>query len=210
MAATEHYYTKFVEGQYYHVYNRSVDKKALFKGNDNYYYFLKKYDEYLSQLVDTFAFCLLGNHFHLLIRIQDLSAFRIADIDKIEQRQSLSAHDIVSRQFRKFFQSYSMAFNKQQNRVGTLFQTPFKRVLVDNNHYFRQLVYYIHANPQLHGIIDDFKKWEWSSYGRILIDKPTKLKKQEVISWYGTRDAYTNYHLVSEEIQLDKKYLVED
>lgn len=50
-----------------------------------------------------------------------------------------------------------MAFNKQQNRIGTLFQTPFKRALIDNAAYFTQLAHYIHANPQLHNLIDDLE-----------------------------------------------------
>ena len=70
-----------------------------------------------------------------------------------------TTHDIISHQFRKFFQCCAMAFNKQHNRIGTLFQTPFKRALIDNAAYFIRLVYYIHANPQTHQLIDDFKEW---------------------------------------------------
>ena len=75
MATAEHYHTKFEEGKFYHVYNRSVDKKVMFRNADNYRYFLVKYDQYLSGVVDTYAYCLLGNHFHLLVRVQDLSTF---------------------------------------------------------------------------------------------------------------------------------------
>ena len=76
MALTEHYYTKFEEGNFYHIYNRTVDRKPMFKNEGNYEFFLKKYDLYLSPVVDTYAYCLLGNHFHLMISIQDLTTFK--------------------------------------------------------------------------------------------------------------------------------------
>ena len=103
-----------------------------------------------------------------------------------------------------------MAFNIQQDRTGTLFQTPFKRAIVDSDQYFTQLVYYIHANPQLHGLIDDFREWKWSSYDRILIEKPSKLKKQEVINWFGNKNAYKEFHSVNQKIIYNEKYIVED
>lgn len=87
-----------------------------------------------------------------------------------------------------------MAFNKQHERIGTLFQTPFKRAEINKDDYFTSLVYYIHANPQLHGLIKDFREWEWSSYKRILIDKPTNLKKKEILDWFGGKGRYTKFH----------------
>jgi putative transposase len=94
---------------------------------------------YLSPVVETYAYCLLGNHFHLLIRISDLTTF-----EKLSNLPGKTVHDIVSHQFRKFFQSYAMAFNKQHDRTGTLFQTPFKRAHVNNDRYFTQLICYIY------------------------------------------------------------------
>ena len=197
MANTAHYHTRFEEDHYYHIYNRTIDKKPMFNTDDNYRYFLEKYDEYLSPVSDLFAYCLLGNHFHCLIRIrgsEELAAFQKLSKSEGAVDAVKTTHDIVSHQFRKFFQSYAMAFNKHTGRVGTLFQTPFKRALIDSDAYFTQIVYYIHANPQQHGLIDDFRNWKWSSYRRMLLDKPTRLQKQEVLNWFGGRDAYEKYH----------------
>jgi REP element-mobilizing transposase RayT len=178
----------------------------MFQNDDNYRFFVQQYDFYLSAIVDTYAYCLLGNHFHLLIRVkEDLTTFQ-----KLSNLKELGPHQMVSHQFRKFFQSYAMAFNKQQNRTGTLFQTPFKRAWVDTDQYFTQLVYYIHANPQLHGLTDDFREWKWSSYDRILIDKPSKLKKQEVIDWFGNVNEYKEFHSLGQKIICDDKYILED
>ncbi len=96
------------------------------------------------------------------------------------------------------------------SRVGTLFQTPFKRALIDSDKYFSQLVYYIHANPQLHGLIEDFREWKWSSYNSILLDKPTKLKRQEVITWFSTVESYKEHHVTSQKVIYNPKYFFED
>ena len=206
MAKTAHYHTRFFSDHFYHVYNRTVDRKAMFSNDGNYRFFLKQYDHYLSDVADTYAYCLLGNHFHLLIRVRnesDLAAFCAGNTEK-------TAHQIVSHQFRKFFQSYAMAYNKQQDRVGTLFQTPFKRVQVDSEKYFAQLIYYIHANPQLHGLTSNFTSWPWSSYGAMLADKPTKLRKQEVVEWFGNIDEFRKYHTQAPALPLTDDLLLED
>ena len=193
----------------------------MFCNNGNYEFFLKKYDLYLSPVVDTYAYCLLGNHFHLLVRIktqqdlinfhqqQDLTTFKKLSNLKLSNLPK-TAHDIISHQFRKFFQSYAMAFNKQQNRTGTLFQTPFKRALVNDDSYFTRLIYYIHANPQVHGLIEDFKEWQWSRYQRMLIEKQTKLKKETVLDWFGNKQLFEKYHNIQNEIASDTSLFIED
>jgi len=215
MAKTEHYYTVFEEGCFYHIYNRTIDKQPMFRNEGNFEFFLKQYDKYLSSVTDTYAYCLLGNHFHILLRVKEnlgaiqnfTASLKLSNHPNSDDKNS---HDIVSHQFRKFFQSYAMAFNKQHDRVGTLFQTPFKRALVQSDAYFTQLVYYIHSNPLHHGLIDDFRDWQWSSYNRILLDKPTKLKKQEILDWFGGKSAYEQYHDSLQKLMLEEKLLFED
>lgn len=221
MAKTEHYYTEFEEGCFYHIYNRAIGNGKLFNNDDNYKYFLKKFDEYLSGFVNLYAYCLLGNHFHILVEIPPYTTilnssdtFQKNNLSKMKSLQSktnikISAHKIISHQFQKFFQSYAMAYNKQQNRVGTLFQTPFKRVLINDDQYFTNMIYYIHANPQKHGIIKDFKNYQWSSYQRILIEKPTKLYKNEVLAWFGGKEAYIQYHHIMSP-DLPKQWIIND
>ncbi|WP_146199051.1 hypothetical protein [Arcicella aurantiaca] len=208
MAKKEHYYTQFESERFYHIYNRTIDKGKLFTNEGNYAFFLKKYDEYLSGFLDTYAYCLLGNHFHLLVKVlpestvrENLQKFESFNSAKILAQKTISKektiHDIISHQLKKFFQSYSMAYNKQQDRIGTLFQKPFKRALVDNEKYFTNMVYYIHANPQKHGIVSDFREYQWSSFKRILIEKPSKLKKSEVLEWFGNREHYLHFHNIN-------------
>jgi putative transposase len=164
---------------------------------------------------------LLGNHFHWLIRIlpeevvrEKITKFEINNPSKIlgtkKSINEKTIHEIVSHQFQKFFQSYSMAYNKQQNRVGTLFQTPFKRALVDDDKYFTNLIYYIHANAQKHGICKNFRDYQWSSYQRFLIDKLTKLRKEEVLGWFGGKDQYVKFHDTDDNVILPEGWDLDD
>ena len=205
MAKTEHYHTKFEEGKFYHIYNRAIDRQHMFKSTENYLYFLKRFDFYLSDVVQVYAYCLLDNHFHFLIRIIDnLETARTSRKNKTE----LSVHDIVSKKFRLFFQSYAMSFNNQHNRVGSLFQTPFKRVLVDDNSYLTHLIFYIHSNPQKHKLVSDFIKWKWSSYAGLISEFNTKLFKIEVLELFGGKLQYIDFHTSNKEL-LNEKYIIE-
>lgn len=135
----------------------------MFKSEENYAYFIRQFDKYLSDFVTILSYSLLGNHFHFMIQIKDLSSTDLTISEKISNlEKQKSKHEIVSHQFKKFFQSYAMAFNKQHNRIGTLFQTPFKRVLVKNDAYVKELVCYIHTNAQKHSIVEDFREWKWT------------------------------------------------
>ncbi|MCY7351243.1 MAG: hypothetical protein LH606_11340 [Cytophagaceae bacterium] len=207
MAKLSDYYTLLEPGYYFHIYNRSVNGGDLFVDRGNYDFFLRRYDSYLSDFVETYAFCLLKNHFHLLIRVREWAAIlttfesKLAtgiDLTTFQKLSNLgpnSPHsDVISHQFQKFFQSYAMAFNKQQGRYGTLFQTPFKRSRIDTDAYLTQVIYYIHANPQKHGIIQDFRTYEWSSYHRIIESRPSKLCKADVLNWFGGEEPYLRYH----------------
>jgi REP element-mobilizing transposase RayT len=148
------------EGKYYHIYNRGNNRETLFYTESNYKYFLKKYDKYLSEYIDTYAYCLLPNHFHLLISVKELKDTPLETGNKKVQ----TLEQIISFQFRKFFTSYAMSINLQKNRTGSLFQKSFKRKEVANDTYFSNLILYIHANPQLHGLIDDLK----AIYGAVM------------------------------------------
>ena len=191
MAKEEHYYTKFEEGNFYHIYNRTVDNKPMFANHGNYEFFLKKLSIYLLAVADVYAYCLLNNHFHILIRVKDHIKNSKSTPDT---EDTTDPNLVVSKQFRILFQSYALAFNKQQHRFGTLFQTPFKRALITDDHYFTQLIYYIHANPQKHNLIANFRNWKWSSYKGIISTKPSKLRKEEVLKWFGNEQEYINFH----------------
>jgi putative transposase len=187
-------------GKTYHLYNRGNNRENLFYKKENYHYFIRQFDKYLSNYLDVYAYCLLPNHFHFLIKVKDedeilRSRDAIAQSDGIStQSDGINYRKIISEQFRRFFISYSQAINKQEKRVGSLFQKCFKIKEVNNDSYFSTLVFYIHANPQKHGLIDDFKEWNYSSYHSIITDKTSKIKKINVIDWFGNVEEYKRFH----------------
>ena len=82
--------------------------------------------------------------------------------------------------------------------------------MIDGDNYFTRIIYYIHANAQHHGIVKDFKDWPWSSYGSILSEKTSKLKKQDVINWFGTKEQYKDYHAAQSQILAKDEFIFED
>jgi putative transposase len=183
---------------FYHIYNRGNNRETLFYNNENYKFFLRRYNEYLSPFVETYAFCLMPNHFHFLIRVKEFA--EVPPFKKVEP---------LSEAFRRFFTSYSMALNKERGRTGSLFQKNFKRLKITNTQYLANLVFYIHANPQLHSLTDDFRDYPWSSYNRILNSKPSALNKNMVIEWFSNSDNFIAYHSSKIDIATIKDLILE-
>jgi len=147
---------------FYHIYNRGINGEIIFKTAKNYLFFLNKLKEYLSNVCDIYAYCLMPNHFHLLVRIKNNKYLsEITNHQNKELEKGLHAsQNIFSKQFAKVFNSYSQAFNKENNRHGSLIESPFKRKLITSEDYLRKCIIYIHQNPS-HG---DFKNYKYSSY----------------------------------------------
>ena len=198
------YLADFNEHGIYHIYNRTNNNEKLFLSDENRLFFLKKYKEYLSPCLDTYCWCLLPNHFHFLIRMKShkaifdsVSTKTIGDRSITEKRfleNGCSAGELTEHAFQRFFQSYSLAFNKRYQRKGNLFYKPFKRVKVDKESHFTQAIVYIHANPVRHGLMKDFTKYTWSSWQSYLSDTPTHLLRDEVINWFGNKEQFIKAH----------------
>ncbi len=199
MAATN--YRKPIEPEkFYHIWNRGNNRENLFYSPHNYEYFIRLYAEYLDPVVETYAFCLLPNHFHLLIRTKSLPVSPAGETGK---------NNPVSFAFQRFFTAYSQAINIQERRTGSLFQKPFKRLEIISARHLANLVHYIHTNPQKHRIIEDFRQYPWSSYERIIRDRPSKLKKEEVLQWFKDKGNYVNYHARTIDLDELKDIIIE-
>jgi putative transposase len=154
---------------------------------------------------------LLPNHFHLLIRVkEEATLFKKASLlaEKATLLQEASLLD-ANKQFHKFFTCYAKAVNKQQNRTGSLFQKPYKRIEITNSRYLTNLVFYIHANPQLHDIVGDFRMYPWSSYKGILINNPSKLENAQVIEWFDDKRNFMAFHAQKIEYAILKDLMIE-
>lgn len=202
-------------GRFYHIYNRGINGETIFKQEKNYQFFLAKYLLYIAPVVDTYCYCLLKNHFHLLIRIKEqdfLNTFYTENFPLINNSKSNGLHTadfVVSKQFARLFSSYSQSINKAVNRTGSLIETPFKRIEVKSNAHLSKLLWYIHHNPQKHGFVKDFREYPHSSYQSHLLTKPTKLHREEVLNWFGGSELFKKYHLIQSDDKEIQDYLIE-
>jgi REP element-mobilizing transposase RayT len=177
---------------YYHIFNQGNNRENLFKEERNYPYFLKLYVHHIEPVADTFAYCLLPNHFHLLVRVKSA--------DEIEaETKTLKVSETFrvlspSQPFSNLFNAYTKAINKTYQRTGSLFEHPFGRIPITSEQYLTQLVTYIHQNPQRHGLIDDFRRWPYSSYRTLFSEKPTQLKREIVLKWFGSQQQVEQLH----------------
>lgn len=169
---------------YYHIFNRGVNKENIFFEECNYPFFLDLMKKHIEPVADVFAYCLLENHFHLLVRIKAEEEISTEQIVPQTVNQNPSAC------FSNLFNAYAKTINKTYGRTGSLFQHPFHRVEVTDDAQFTAVVRYIHLNPQKHGFIDDFRNWPYSSYESLTNFRPTWLKRNVVYEWFGGHDAF--------------------
>jgi putative transposase len=208
---------------YYHIYNRGVNRENIFIEERNYDLFLKLYEKHLSPVTDLFAYCMLRNHFHLSVRVkseEEIIEIKVSPPDSEYDKETLRVFPVnlrhnsrgglpndlsdqlrkplgshyVSDKFSNFFNAYAKTINKAYGRTGSLFQHPFGRVPITSDRQFWHVVAYIHQNPQKHGFVKDFRDWKYSSYGMILNENPTVIKRAAVMKWFGTRDEYLSLH----------------
>ncbi len=179
-------------GEYYHVYNRGNNGEPIFLDERNPSYFLSLYAKYVEPVAETYAYCLMPNHFHLLVRIRDFAESCTPEAEGTGRPQA--APD-PSRAFSDLFSTYAKAINREYGRTGSLFEKPFRRKLVDSDSYFVSLAVYIHRNPQKHGSVADFRRWPLSSYRSILSTGPTRLERAAVLEWFGGREQFVAVHL---------------
>ena len=190
-------------GSYYHIYNRGIDSCNLFQETDNYEYFLSLYDKYISPVAETYAWVLMPNHFHLLVRIKEEEeiAIETSTPDRV-WNPVRGKTGTPSHQFSKLFNSYAQAFNKRYGRHGSLFERPFKRKLIDNESYLKQVILYVHNNPVHHKFCDHPVEYPWSSYLSCVSVKPTKLKRDIVLGWFDNQANFKSVH--NQKIEIDK------
>ena len=170
----------FVPGEYYHLYNRGTEKRIVFLDKQDYHHFLflmyicnttrsielRKIGENFDRektLVDIGAYCLMPNHFHILVH------------EKTENG--------ISKYMLKLMTGYSMYFNKKYERTGKLYEGVFKSTHASNDKYLKYLYSYIHLNPAK--LID--KNWKENR------NRKTKLLLEHIFSYpYSSLQEYAN------------------
>jgi len=135
---------ELVDGGIYHVFNRGNDRRDLFQNQEDFNYFLNQLLMVKTELVvDLYHYCLMTNHFHLLIQIHKAEA-----LSKLMHRLQLS---------------YARYFKKKYSFVGHVFQERFRSPRIPEESYYLQCGRYIERNPVKAGLVKDSSQYEWSS-----------------------------------------------
>ena len=183
----------FEPGVVYHIFNRGNNKEDIFKEDENYRYFLSLVGKYLLPIAEIYAYCLLKNHFHFVLRIKDIEFLE----DKYKEKPFLP--------FSHLFNSYTKAINKKQHRSGSLFQEHLKRKRIENEEYLMQVIAYVHLNPVKHGFSVDFMHYRYSSYKAYLSGKSTNISCDYVMSLFGNKDNFIYWHNIN-RLDLDNQF----
>lgn len=212
---SKHTIRQFTENGYYHIYNRGVEKRRIFQDRDDYnsfVYYLKTYLSPLEELnkedkilkvnleknnlsaeVELLAFCLMPNHFHLLLHQK--------------------TKDGISKFMKQIANAYTQYFNNRYQRVGALFQGKFKAVKIDTDEYILHLSRYIHLNPIERGA--SLAEFEWSSYLDYLgKEKRSWVKTDFILNYFKSDHSNSTYKQFTEEEKetnpLTASLLIED
>jgi putative transposase len=192
-----------IEGKYYHIYNRGTNRENIFQDQNDYTDFLENYPVYLSDILQTLAFCLLKNHFHLLAYINE---------NVIVQRKDGKGNIKLnaSKQLGHFFNAYAQTFNHKYERTGSLFESPFHRKSVTSEAYLSSLIFYINTNAEKHGFVKDFKEWPFSSYHSILNNESTFINSEWLFNWFGGKDGFIKYHDKNKKLSGNENWMIDE
>ena len=168
-------------GKIYHIYNRGINGQNIFFEPRNYSSFMALYVKHISPIASTYAYCLLPDHFHFLVRI------------RIHADPTLPPPNIAY-QLAYLLTSYTKAINETYQRIGSLFQGKSVRQEIASDSLPHLLVTYIHHNPQKHQFIDDFRQWPYSSYQSLTEEATLHLDRDEVLNWFGGMSILMKMH----------------
>jgi len=165
---------ELVKGNLYHVFNRGNNGERIFYSQANYQFFVQKLDYHILPYADIISWCLMPNHFHLMLYVNREKIFSVS----------------INQSIGKMLSSYARAINIQENRKGSLFQQHSRSVRLnsteklkrgwyrtfgvtkieawnDKTDYPKICMNYIHLNPVNAGIVMNSGDWKWSSYKEI-------------------------------------------
>ncbi len=267
-----------INGNYYHISSRGINNCTLFRGTDNYEHFADLIEKYITPVAHVFAWVLMPDHFHFLVRIKEHIGYKYSKEDKIhdplwfEQHKweivdlsackapdsvetilgsesdsqsvttfeapvntnvesaisqfssittpimnshvTVNSADLAEKinilndtdtinsskipkphlHFSHLFNAYSKYINEHYGRHGSLFERPFKRKLINDETFLKEVVLYIHYNPVQHGHCKHPDEYSWSSYLNCISEKPAYILTDKVTDWFGNEAHYKTLH----------------
>lgn len=161
---------KFNRNEFYHIYNRGNDRQKIFLEERNYSFFLEKIKKELTPICSILSYCLMPNHYHILIYTGKLS--KSSDHSEWSDDSQLEK---LPRKIGTLQSSYTRAICKMYGKSGSLFQQKAKsKNLSDSkiNYLPETCFHYIHQNPLKSRLVNTMQDYMWSSFREYLQDKP--------------------------------------
>ena len=180
------------DGAFYHVMSRGNEGRNIFFSDDDRQGFLGVVGGVSERFeIDIFAYVLMDNHYHLLIRT------RRANLSKAMQWLGVT---------------YTRRFNNKHSRIGHLFQGRFKSIIVQNDIYLMQLSCYIHRNPLRAGAVNRLARYPWSSYPVYAYGNkgPQWLSTELILSQFDEKSRHRDYREKVQGYAKEEKRLLED
>lgn len=197
---------QFEKDNIYHIYNQGNNRQPIFYTDENYLFFLKKIKTHISPFASILAWCLMPNHFHLMVRVKfvELPADAIV-IGGATPSRTPNSTTTLNKEIGILLASYSRAIQKQQNISGSLFRQKTKAeclnkidgitpsfyntpqgVLVNihnpDEDYPNVCFNYIHQNPMKAKLVTNIEDWQYSSYPDVIGLRNGTLIDREVIN----------------------------
>lgn len=196
----------------YHIFNHANGFENIFIEDENYRFFLEKYQQYILPIAETYAYCLLPNHFHLVVRIRRREVLeevfrnfkstnfsKVPNFGKVENSGKVEITDniieqFISKQFANLFSCYTQSFNKVNKRRGSLFLKNFRREPIENKAYFLNAVIYTHRNPVHHAFCDRYTDWSYTSFCEIKERNSQMIEVEKLLRMFGGRESFIDLH----------------
>lgn len=196
----------------YHIFNHANGFENIFIEDENYRFYLDKYQQYILPIAETYAYCLLPNHFHLVVRIRRREVLeevfrnfkstnfsKVPNFGKVENSGKVEITDniieqFISKQFANLFSCYTQSFNKVNKRRGSLFLKNFRREPIENKAYFLNAVIYTHRNPVHHAFCDRYTDWSYTSFCEIKERNSQMIEVEKLLRMFGGRDSFIDLH----------------
>ncbi len=193
---------------YYHVYNHAVGSDNLFENEKDYNYFLTQLKKHILPVGELLAYCLMPNHFHLIVRIKNENEIQAVLIARLKNRFAVNMKkrgdflsEALSQIFSNFFNTYAKHYNFWKNRRGSLFKRAFRRKEITGMEYFKKLICYIHQNPVEAGFAEKPGDWKYSSYKALIGLQTTLIPRKEIVDLFGDLDNFIYCH--SRQVELE-------
>ena len=200
---------QFEKGQLYHIFNQGNNRQKIFFEQENYLFFLKKIRTYVLPYADVFAWCLMPNHFHLMVLVNEVEVSFTHQMTPSHQMNKINKRDLTT-SIAIMLRSYTRAINKQNNTSGSLFRSHTKAECIDCHNGITPSFYttngsaqinitdpelqypqicfnYIHQNPVKAGLVTDATDWKFSS-----AQEYAGLRKGTLVNMKRARE-YINY-----------------